>query len=356
MYQTHHKSNNKSLFQYLFLSVFTAGILTGFVFLFQNYHFPTTKAHDKVITFKIKLQGESYPQTTIKTNIIFYKSQGKVAEFPNVYFTYHADKTFEGSVFLDTYFDYNSLYAVYIKPEKYFGRLFCSENIYGKNCTSPQFIFKPSGDIINLSTNFFSGGDIEPLNGRVDAYDISRIISNLGKSTDVATDINSDSITNTLDYLLALYSLDKNLYDDNFSLVVPWAPASTSTPIPTPFASPTFPFPNITYPPTNIPQPTRRPTYTPTHTPIPLQTGVCVLIPGPYAKNTCGLKRWNIISSSVFSICRNSYAFKPNCGVLPLKSKCTCPDGALCICQLNNQADQTVNCTQGGKIEIVQCE
>lgn len=245
MHHSRKELGNKSFVQNFILSFLTLGAIISFVYLFQSYHSLITQAQENSLTFKIKLQGESYPLTTIKTKIVVYRSLGKVKEYDDVIFTYGDDKIFVGTITLDTNFDYNAFYAVYIKPQKYFGKLFCSDSINSKDCTIPQFIFKQSGNMIDLSSKLFSGGDIDPINGRVDAYDISKIISNLGKSSDTSTDINNDGITNTIDYLLALYSLSNNLSDDAYTLIVPWAPTPTaSIPTVTPFIpTPTFPFP-----------------------------------------------------------------------------------------------------------------
>lgn len=352
MHHTHHKERGQNISEYLLLAFFTLAVGIGFVYIFQYYHSLPSKAQDYTIAFKIKLQGETHPLEIVKANVTLYKSLGKVKEFKEVIFVSQLDKTFEGMITLDSEFDYKAFYAVYIKPQKYFGKLFCNTNSDGKNCTSPQFIFLKRGQIIDLSSLFFSGGDVDPANGRVDSYDISKIMANLGKSSDITTDINNDGMTSTFDYLLALYSLDKNVTDDVFSLIVPWAPSPTITP---PIATPTFPFPKNSPIPTFYPTSTKTPIPIATIMPTPLSKGVCQLIPSTYAKNTCGIKKFEFSASARFSKCENISAFHPNCRTYSLSRKCSCPDGKICICKLKDIVNQTIECTQEGALRIVTC-
>ncbi len=256
--------------QYFFFLVITFAVFIGFFFLFQNYHSSPTKAQDNSLTLRIKLPGERYPGSLTKSTVILYNPQGKVKEYTDVTFTYQADKVFEGVISFDPTFDYNTLYAIVIKPNNYFGQLFCSESIHGKGCTSPQFIFKQTSNLVDLSKLMFFGGDISPANGKVDAYDISKIMANLGKSDDTSTDINDDGMTNSIDYLLALYSLSNNISDDAITLVV-------VPPSPSPTVSITT-TPSTTLSPTAIlsvtPVPTTIPTINPTSTPIPTPTSI----------------------------------------------------------------------------------
>lgn len=383
MNQLNISKDFKVVTEYFFGALITLGIIVGFIYLFQNYHSSSTKAQENAISFRIKLQGECYSQTAVKTNVAFYKAAGKVKEFTDVTFVCQADKTFDGAVTLDSTFDYNALYAVYIKPNKYFGKLFCSDTISGKDCTSPQFIFKKSGSAIGLLTKFFSGGDIDPANGRVDAYDMSKIMSHLGKSTDPTTDINNDGMTNTLDYSLALYSLGNNISDDAITLIVPPTPSPTNVATPSPTLTitpaPTFAFPTATPVPTitptpsptktPTPTPTKTPTPTPTHTPTPSPTptptatptptpipkGICQLIPGPYALNTCSIPIKSISASTTYGACVTLNAFTPGCTGISIKRKCTCADTKTCVCQLTDQINQVANCTNGGSVQILRC-
>ena len=83
---------------------------------------------------------------------------------------------------------------------------------------------------------------------------MSLIMKNLGKlttNTTQNTDINNDSITDVVDYSLALYSLKNNAVDDVINLTAPIQPTVTLQPTATPSITPT-------------PAPTRTPTPTPT--------------------------------------------------------------------------------------------
>lgn len=350
--------NKKTIVEHILLSVVTVGAIVGFLFLFQNYHSSNTKAQENSLTLILKPHGEWYPQSTMKAAITLYNPQGKAKEFNDLVFSYQNDKTFYRTILLDSDFNYNTLYAIYIKPTNYFGKLFCSTTIIGKACTSPQFIIKKDVNTIDLSAHIFYGGDISPANGKVDAYDMSKIMTNLGKSTDVSTDINNDGITNTLDYMLALYSLGKNYADDEMTLIVaPPTPTTQPTATPTASLTPTS-VPTATPTATLNPTPTIAATSTPKPTPTLAPTptvgagGTCHLIPGPLAKQYCNREEEDLLAKTDFSLCKSE-----GTGVCAQKTKmkCACPTGKICSCQLLDKAAQTVNCTNGGKIEVVAC-
>lgn len=357
---------NTTITRLLSFLIITLSVMTGFIYLFQNYRSSPTKAQDNSLTLKIKLQGERYPQATTKTKIILYSPQGIMKEYTDVVFTYKSDTLFEGSISFDQNFNFNSLYAVYIKPNNYFGQLFCSESVHAKDCKSPQFIFKQTANIVDLSKQIFFGGDISPANGKVDAYDISKIMAGLGKSIDISTDINNDGMTNSMDYLLALYSLGNNIVDDTMSLVfVALTPTPSAIATPSATLSPTTPVatstPTLAVSPTPSPTKTPTPTITPipTLTPSPTPTqaqaeGICHLIPGTMAKSICSETEEDLPSSTVYGECVGTQSTNPLCAGTS-KAKCTCPAGKICSCQLKDKATQTVTCTNGGKIEIVAC-
>lgn len=357
---------NTTVTRFISFFIITITVMTGFIYLFQNYRSASTKAQDNSLTLKIKLQGERYPQATTKTKIILYSPQGIMKEYTDVVFTYKSDNLFEGSVSFDQNFNYSSLYAVYIKPTNYFGQLFCSESVHAKDCKSPQFIFKQTANSVDLSKQIFFGGDISPANGKVDAYDISKIMAALGKNIDISTDINNDGMTNSMDYLLALYSLGNNISDDAVTLVfVPLTPTPTITASPSATLAPTVPVatstptlavtPSPTVTPTITPSPTLTPSPTSTPSPTQAQTmGTCHLIPGPLAKSICGETEEDLPASTVYGECVSAQSTKPVCAGSS-KAKCTCPTGKICSCQLKDTANQTVTCTNGGKIEIAKC-
>jgi len=351
--------DKKTVIEYISVFLVTTGAIVGFVFLFQNYHSSNTKAQENSLTLILKLHGEWYPQSTVKATVTLYNPQGKAKEFNDIVFAYQNDKTFFRTIMLDPDLNYNTLYAIYIKPTNYFGKLFCSTTVNGKECIAPQFILKKDINTIDLSGQTFYGGDIKPANGKVDAYDISKIMANLGTSTDLSTDINNDGITNTMDYILALYSLSKNYADDAMTLVsVPLTPTAALTATPTATLAPTTAptaTPTATLAPTSAPTPTVAATPTPTGaaTPTPaVAAGVCHLIPGSMAKQFCGIQEVDMDASAAYSACEGG-----GTGMCAgsSKAKCTCPAGKTCSCQLLDKAAQTVNCTNGGKVEIVEC-
>ncbi len=403
MHHPHHPTRDKLILEYATLSAITLFAMVGFVYLFQSFHLKSSQATSNTLTYKIRLQGEYYPFSTIPTNITLYSPQGKVAEFPNVNFTYFTDDSFQGTISFDSNFNFNTLYAVYIKPHRYFGKLFCSTTVIGKSCTTPQFIVRQSGDTVSLVDSVFYGGDIDPTNGRVDAYDISRIMANLGSSSDLSTDINHDGITTSIDYILALYSLSNNSMDDDITLVFVANPTPTVTPY-TPSSTPTVPTPTFPFPtstpvyltPTPLPRCTRcttaacgqcsdyatgwrcncsgyngstyascvgvvdatcklNPTAVPTITPA-LQ-GTCKAVPGPFATETCGVEEHLYKSSSTYGACKQLATTGEDCNTIsPIKVRCTCPTGKVCVCQMLDKIGQAVNCTNGGTIEVKSCE
>lgn len=408
MFHSHHPARDKSILEYLVLSFVTLGAIVGFVYLFQSYHLRASQASINTLTLKLKLQGEFYPFSTILTDITLYRPSGKVVDYYNVPFSYLSDDTFQGTITFDSNFDFNTLFAISVKPHRYFSKLFCSTTVNGKSCTSPQFIIRQAGDVINLSDFVFYGGDIDPANGRVDAYDMSRIMTNLGRSSDSSTDINNDGITNTVDYILALYSLSNNIVDDAITLVFLPNPSATVTPyVPTitvtPFPTPTFPFPSSTpsyITPTSLPRCTRCTTaacgqcsdyatgwrcacsgyngstyascigivdtnckLNPTSTPIPNPTvtpalqGTCKAIPGPFAQDTCGVEEHTYASAPGYGSCKKIATTGEDCTTIsPIKVHCSCPTGKVCVCQMLDKIAQTVTCTNGGSIQVKACE
>lgn len=336
MHEIHHKTHKTHPTHFFIMSLFLLGALIGFIVLFQEYRSTATRAYENSVSFKVLFPGEFFPQQVISADITLYRSQGKVKEYKGVMFSSQYDKTAVGTITLPTPFDYNSLYAVYIKPHNYFGRLFCSSSISGKECTTPQLLFNKYGNMINLASSAFNGGDIDPINGQVDAQDVSRIVANLGKTTDSSTDINNDGVTNTQDYRLAFHSINNNVRDDAYTLEIPWAPSPTLTP---PAATPTFPFPQNR----------------PTHIPTTQFTGTCQLLPAPFAARLCDVSTKNIVSASGYGACENAYAHTNKCSAVYLKRQCICPAGRVCVCQLKDQIDQSVGCTNEGYVNILSC-
>ncbi len=230
------------------------------------------------LNLKIKLQGDfgNITNPPIKAVVSLYTVEAKIKEFADQSLIQENQNVFSIKLSLSD-IDLTKIYAVFIKPEKYLGRLFCSQIVVGADCRSPQLIFGNNQNNIDLSKYIFLSGDLKPFDGKVSSYDLSIIIHNLGKvaSPSADTDINYDSSTDTQDYSLALYSLGQNVVDDpiNFASssatptpiapVTPTTkPATTNTPIPTPTTT-------TTIQPTPTQTPTRTPTPSPIHTPTP---------------------------------------------------------------------------------------
>lgn len=362
----HHKTHRSHPTYFFFISLVLLGAILSFVALFQYYRSSVSKASGDTVTLKIALEGDFSLGQKMPTDVILYRSLGKVQEYSSVPFIYQYDKTLEGTITLPSRFDFNALYAIYMKPRNYFGRLFCRSLVSGKTCTVPQFMIQRGGNVFFLNQTQFRGGDIPPINGRVDAEDLSKVMDHLGKMNDYATDVDGNGITNTLDYNLVNSAYKDNISDDVYTLEVPWAPTPIYIPyyptryptyryIPRPFPTPTFPFPHITYPPTPTLIPTKVPTRIPTPTPTLSWKGVCQVTPGSYAKNTCDIELYNINSIPEYSACNVVYAFSPGCKAVSLKQKCSCPTGKICFCQLKDKTDQVITCTNNGQLSISSC-
>ena len=197
--------------------------LLFFLAMIHRYVYQT-RAQDNSLVLKLKLQGERMPKAQAITSITLYSNTGDDHIFNDVELIYQQDRFFEGKVNLGPEFDFTKTYAIFIKPQKYVGQLFCETDKVGSNCTVPAFVFKPGENQVDLSPAIFYSGDLEPQDGKVDSYDISKIIAELisGQENSVAN-INNDTIVNGVDYSLALYTLSKNKEDDEipFTKIVP---------------------------------------------------------------------------------------------------------------------------------------
>lgn len=249
-----------------------------------------TRAAGPELNLKIKLQGDfiNIANPPIKAVVSLYTAEAKIKEFADQSLIQENQNVFSIRLPLSD-IDLTKIYAVFIKPEKYLGRLFCSQTVVGVDCHSPQLIFSNNQNDIDLSQYIFLSGDLKPFDGKVSAYDLSIIIRDLGKiaSPSADTDINFDGYTDTQDYSLALYSLGQNAVDDpiNFVLlsvtptpiapVTPTQSAVTNTPTPTAIT------PTSTTVPTHVPTATTAPMSSPT--PIPLTPTPTIKIPN-YSK------------------------------------------------------------------------
>lgn len=250
------------------------------------------------IVLKLKLQGTRTQDAKVKLNITVYGSEGKVGTFEGLTLNYSADnRYFEGLVMLNHDLDLTKPYALFIKPEKYLGQLFCGEDKSGSLCEYPEFFFAPGMNELDLSDNLFYAGDVPPSDGKVDAQDLSLIFTDIGKTNSPA-DINSDGIVNAVDYTLVQKTLGANKSEDVITLKA--LPTPTLTPSPT-----QTPTPEITLTPTVTP--TSTPTPTPTSTPTPSPT------PTPTPTGTATKGKCNIILTGQIKI---SYLGITECRVL----------------------------------------
>jgi hypothetical protein len=259
----------KSRWLWLFLISLLLFIYLGSRFAFR------TRANNISINLKLKLQGVFQPETQLKLRLDLYTQSGRAAQFQNLILKADNNNYFTGVVILEHNLDLSVPYALFIKPENYLGRLFCSETKSGQECQYPEIILSNSLNQLDLSQKPFFSGDLVPQDGKVDSGDLSRLFKDIG-NTNSPVDINLDGIVNGVDYALAQKTLSLNLKDDPINLV-----EMTPTLVPTP----TITIPTITEPTNN---PTPLPTATPTPTPQPTNT------PTPAPQATRGRCNGNI--------------------------------------------------------------
>lgn len=268
-----------------FLVLLSGGLIVAAAsFLMANSY--RSRAVINSVNVSLAAQGRRTDGDQLKTDVAFYNGPSIAYEDKNVLFI-QKNGVYSTDVGFGVGFNYGDKYAMFIKPEKHIGKLFCTEVASGSACTVPQFIFLASGSTADLSKSIFLAGDIPPGNGKVDAQDMSLIMKNLGKlayAPYAPTDLNDDGITDVVDYSLALYSLSKNAADD---------PVNLQTPIITPSATPTPTFslfPSSTLTPSPVPSatpiPTAVPTGVPTNTPTPMPTNTPTPTPTPMPTNT----------------------------------------------------------------------
>jgi len=257
--------------KYYQTSLFIFTIFSVIVLTLISIKFSTIKklifwnrANTNELTIEIELQGnfDRSINPSYKTKLDVYNQSGLIKEYTDLELIKKDQNIFK-LTFDTSELSSSHLYAFFIKPDKYLGRLFCSPSSYSADCTVPQITIQSGSNTLNLTQAIFFSGDISSQNGKVDAEDISKIISQVGQESTsyIATDINSDFRVQTLDYSLALYSLSQNYVDDVPSFTNP-----TNTP------TPTTPSSN----PTDAPTPTTIITSTPTPTSPPANgPGTC---------------------------------------------------------------------------------
>ncbi len=253
-------------------TIFGIIILIG---LFIFYRGVTSEASYRVIRFRIRLHGEFfYPHTILSTITLHHTTQGKLREEKNVAFAYQNDGTFLGTLPIDAGLPLNALYSIVIKPNGYFSRV------------TPSFIVRDALNDVNLTQTLFYGGDVEPFSRRVDGYDLSSIMANLGQAGEkIKGDVNSDGVVNVIDYAIALRSIQEGAHDES----VPFTQSGvTPTASPSAYISPTMsyvltstprPTPTTSLLPTSISKPTPTTSLLPTATPKPTPT--TSLLPSP---------------------------------------------------------------------------
>ena len=254
------KKIKKSLIK---LIAFTTGIIIFSLFFFLTLkYFPRTKAQITEINFKIKIQGDfnNRKNVSYKTLVYFYTPYEKKYEFKDQEFKLMEGKIFSTKIYIPN-FEKNNIYSFFIKPEKYLGRVFSN------------YVIENETNDIDLTNDYFYGGDILPYDGEVSAYDLSKIFKNLGKNIN-ETDINNDGITNTQDYLITLYSIKNNLKEDKINLL----PKPTPTPTQTLTITPTL---NLTQIITQTPNLTNTPILTPNQNQTPTPTQIPIINPTP---------------------------------------------------------------------------
>lgn len=283
------------------------------------------RASANQLDIKIKLQGE-YDKITspsFKTKVVLYSGNGLIKEYTDQNLTKDNQNVFKVS--LDTIgLDLNQTYAVFIKPDKYLGKIFCGPTSFSTNCKTPLIIIPAGTSTLDLTQDLFFSGDIAPQDGKIAADDISKIAKVVGKASTSyqEADINADGIVQTVDYSLALYSLSKNYVDD----VIPsnWV---GMTPTPTTVG----PSPTLTV------AATLTPTLTPTPTVAP-------------SGGTCNA----VINGKIYG----NYLFVNFCSPINNESAFSCVSSAA-DCTPQNCIDEVIaaskaginSCTSGGTIE-----
>lgn len=205
--------------------------------------FTVSKSASNELKILINLQGEFLPSSIVSNtaSIVFYTQTGEVLSLTDQPLTQQTQNTFELIVPTDTLL-LNAPYALFIKPDKYIGQLFCSDTVVGEECLAPQIIIENGSNTLNFSSHLFYAGDLSPQDGKVNSTDLSQIIRDLGNSSSqtLLSDINGDLTVDTQDYALALYSLKLNKKDDTipFSNLTQPSPTKKPTSQPTPSRAP----------------------------------------------------------------------------------------------------------------------
>lgn len=282
------------------------------------------KANDVEVKLILKLQGDysRYNKNPILTKITLYNPYQKIIDFENIYLTQEKNNIFSTNIKLNN-IDLNQIYSIFIKPNKYLGKLVKNQ------------IFKTTDiNIIDISNEYFFSGDLDPVDGKITAYELSLIIRDLGNINKPQTDINSDGITDTQDYSLLLYSLKENVTEDEIILLPTPTPTITTTSIPSMTPTPTT---TSTSTPTPTPTPTPTSTSTPTPTLTPTPTSTPTPTPTPTPTTTVIINQTTNSSSSlnVDPYCKIMEKELPNSSMIYPNSSTKTPETTNKICAWN---------------------
>lgn len=253
------KNKLSTLLFFLIFSLFTALYANNNLkFVFRG------RAAGNEASIKVKLQGEyeKIPNASFKMKVLIFSDSTLIREAKDINLSRDQNNVFKMNLDLNG-LDLTKKYSLFIKPDKYLGKLFCSSSSYSKNCTQSGIVFTTGTNNLDLVFEQLFSGDIAPQDGKVTAQDISKIMNDIGDSgsNGLSTDINSDGKVETVDYSLALYSLSKNYEDDIY-------PQVSATPTPTGYQSQT-PTPT----PTSLTSPS--PTVSPSPTTTAGGSGTC---------------------------------------------------------------------------------
>jgi hypothetical protein len=155
------------LIRYSFIAVvglFSLLVIVTFVILIPL----TSRAASNTLTLRIQVQGNRKTGDRIKARVDFYDGPDRAAQETDVEFEYK-DGAFIGNIIFKSDFNFDKPYALFIKPAKHTGKLFCSATLSGTECKTPQLRFLPAGSSFDFTSQTILAGDVNPVDGMVDA-------------------------------------------------------------------------------------------------------------------------------------------------------------------------------------------